>query len=168
MPTLKELSIALGLLTSEHSAAVEVDGWQGYVWRTREISHCTLIQDQPCKVLEDRWDWKRPQFYDFSLQIDMQRNTVVSQIGLMNDDPDDRDNVCIVAAFLDKQGEKVGIVFINWPSSPRRHYTRSVPISPFRPVSEITQVVIGSKQCDRAATRDAINFQKVRQSLKQR
>lgn len=106
MPTLKELSIALGLLTSEHSAAVDVDGWQGYVWRVRDIEHCTSLNDEPCKLLEDRWDWKRPQTYQFSLQVDTENNTVVSRIGLMNDDSSDRDNVCIVAAFLDKRGRR--------------------------------------------------------------
>lgn len=168
MPTLKELSIALGLLTSEHSAAVDVDGWQGYVWRVRDIEHCTSLNDEPCKLLEDRWDWKRPQTYQFSLQVDTENNTVVSRIGLMNDDSSDRDNVCIVAAFLDKRGEKIGISFVNWPSPPGKHYSRSVPIRPFRPVSEITQAVIGSKQCDRAAVTDAKNFQRIRQFLKQR
>lgn len=168
MPTLKELSIALGLLTSDHSAAVDVDGWEGYVWRIREIDHCISISQEPCKLLTDRWDWKRPQFYDISLQTDPKNNIIVSRIGLKNDDPTDRDYVCIVAAFLDKQGEKIGITYVNWPSSPGKHYSRNVPIRPLRRVEEITQVVIGSKQCDRAAARDAENFQRVRQSLKQR
>lgn len=168
MPTLKELSLALGLLTTEHSAAVDVDGWQGYVWRTAELRQCDSRKEQACVILRDQWDWKRQQFYEFAIQMDTAGNRVLSRIGLMNDDPSDRDYVCLVAAFLDEEAEKVGILFVNWPSSPGKHYSRMVPIRPLRPVSQITQVVIGSKQCDRSASIDARNFQRVRQLLKQR
>lgn len=168
MPTLKELSIALGLLTSDHSAAVDIDGWQGYVWRIREISQCRSLDEQPCTILQDRWDWKRPQFYNFSLQLDRKNNRIVSRIGLDNRDATDNDHVCIVAAFLDSRGEKIGILFINWLSLPGKQYSRDAPIQPLRPVAEITQVVIGSKQCDKAAANDARNFQRIRQMLSQR
>lgn len=168
MPSLKDISIALGLLTSDHPAAVDVDGWQGYVWRVLEINHCLSITKQSCKILEDRWDWKRPQFYDFSVELDPRNNQILSRIGLRNEDKSDIDNVCIVAAFLDGDGNEIGILFVNWPSRPGRPYARAMPIRPAVPVTGLNQVVVGTKQCSQQATADAKNYQRLRQKLKQR
>jgi hypothetical protein len=167
MTTLKELSIALGLLTSDHSPTELVDGWVNYVWRVKQLEHC-LAQQEFCRIVSDRWDWKRPQFYDAEFKADLSSNTITTRISLRNEDADDGDQVCIVVSYLDATDELVAIFFANWRSLPTRSYTREVPIRPSKPIKDITSVMVGSKQCDVRAIEDTRNFQRIRHILRQR
>jgi len=168
MATLKELSIALGLLTSDSNPSAIVDGWANYVWRARDVRGCLSQAQGFCNIVHDRWDWKRKQTYDAAFKIDTQTNTITTRITLNNEDPDDNDQVCIVVSYLDADDELIGIYFANWRSLPKRSYSREAPISPSKPINAITKVLVGSKQCDVRATEDTRNFYRIRQILKQR
>ena len=54
MPTLKELSLALGLLGSDPFSTGEIDGWEGYVWRGRGAAACKTTVAVFCHILQDR------------------------------------------------------------------------------------------------------------------
>lgn len=168
MPTLKQLSIALGLLTSDHAAVPNEDGWENYVWRIRAAQECLVVKDGFCELVEDKWDWKRPQYYTFSFRSDPQTNSVTSRITLRNEDPEDDDQVCVVASFLDASGEEVGIFYANWRALPGRSYSREAPIWLSSDVRDIATVAVGTKQCDVKAKPDAQNFYRIRLELKQR
>jgi hypothetical protein len=168
MPTLKQLSIALGLLTSDHAAVPDEDGWKNYVWRVHAAQECLSVENGYCKLVEDKWDWKRPQYYSFAFRTDPKTNSVTSRITLRNEDPDDDDQVCVVAGFLNAAGEEVGIFFVNWRALPGRSYTREAPIWLPTDVRNIVTVAVGTKQCDVKAMADAENFYRIRLELKQR
>ncbi|WP_165225676.1 hypothetical protein [Affinirhizobium pseudoryzae] len=168
MPSLKELTVALGLLASEDDPALNADGWQNYVWRVRPADQCLSYQGSFCKLVVDRWDWKRPQRYEFSFSADGPTNTITSRVKLENQDPADTDQVCLVASFLDKSGNEIGILFVNWRSIAGRTYTRDAPIKPLAPVSEIATVAVGTKQCEVKSVSDAENFYRIRYRLGQR
>lgn len=168
MPSLKELTLALGLLTSENAPALNADGWQNYVWRVRPANQCLSYQGSFCTLVVDRWDWKRPQSYEFSFFADPQSNTVTSRVKLDNQDSTDTDQVCLVASFLDKSGTEIGILFVNWRSIGGRAYSRDAPIKPLAPVAEIVTVAVGTKQCEVKAVSDAENFYRIRYRLGQR
>ncbi|MDC9837286.1 hypothetical protein [Rhizobium binxianense] len=168
MPTLKQLSIALGLLTSDHSPVPNEDGWQNYVWRVQATQECIAIEGGYCVLVQDKWDWKRPQYYSFSFRSDPKTNSVTSRVTLRNEDTEDDDQVCVVASFLNAAGQEVGVFFANWRALPGRSYSREAPIWLTTDVSEITTVAVGTKQCDVKATADAQNFYRIRLELKQR
>jgi hypothetical protein len=168
MSTLKQLSIALGLLTSDHAPVPDQDGWQNYVWRVQAAQQCLHVEDGFCEVVQDKWDWKRPQYYSFAFRPDPKTNSIMSRITLRNEDPHDDDQVCVVASFLNAAGQEVGIFFANWRALPGRSYTRAAPIWLSTDVSEIATVAVGTKQCDVKAMTDAQNFYRVRLELKQR
>lgn len=168
MPTLKQLSIALGLLTSDQSPVPNEDGWQNYVWRVHAAQECLHVEDGYCVLVQDKWDWKRPQYYSFSFRSDPKTNSVTSRITLKNEDTEDDDQVCVVASFLNAAGQEVGIFFANWRALPGRSYSREAPIWLSTDVKEIATVAVGTKQCDVKATADAQNFYRIRMELKQR
>jgi hypothetical protein len=168
MPTLKEVSIALGLLTSDYNPVADADGWKDYVWRVRPAGICLSIDSGFCKVVQDKWDWKRSQFYEFSYRTNEADKTVTARVTLRNDDPKDDDHVCIVASFQDETGEEIGIFYANWRSLPGRSYTRDVPLHLAGLETDIATIAIGSKQCDPKAGTDAKNFMRVRTKLGQR
>ncbi|MFC5757366.1 hypothetical protein [Rhizobium sp. GCM10022189] len=167
MPTLKQLSIALGLLTSDHAPVPDQDGWVNYVWRVQAARQCLAVKDGYCELVEDKWDWKRPQYYSFSFRADPARNSVTSRITLKNEDPEDDDQVCVVASYLNAAGQEVGIFYANWRALPGRSYTREAPIWLSTDVREIETVAIGTKQCDVKAKPDAENFYRIRLALNQ-
>lgn len=168
MPSLKELSIALGLLSSDPYPAAQADGWEDYVWRVREVGHCVLDDSGFCPVVSDRWDWKRPEFYDASFRLDIATNTITTRISLRNQDPTDSDQVCIVVRYLNAEDESIGLFFANWRSLPNRSYTREAPIVPARKIQSVTKVAVGSKQCDVTAADETQNFMRIRRLLGQR
>lgn len=168
MPTLKELSLVLGLLGSDPFPTGDIDGWQGYVWRVREAAKCQSFDDGFCLLVQDRWDWKRPQFYDFSFKVESAANIIVSRITIRNEDLDDDDQVCLVASYMDIRGEEVGTLFLNWRALPGRAYTREARIKPLRTINQIKTIAVGSKQCDVVAKKDVANYQRLRSRLGQR
>ena len=168
MPTLKTLSIALGLLSSDHAPIADAEGWQNYVWRVRPATECLSQTNGFCEIVRDDWDWKRPQHYRFAFRTDESSNTIISRVTLDNQDSSDTDNVCIVASFLNTDGDEIGILFLNWHSIHGRSYTRDAPIHPLAPVTEIATVAVGSKQCEIKAKSDAANFYRIRSQLGQR
>lgn len=168
MPSLKELSIALGLLTSDQNPVAVADGWQDYVWRVRPAAACLSEKSGFCQIVRDRWDWKRNQHYEFAFATDAKTNTITSRITLRNEDPADSDQVCLVASFVDGGGKEMATVYVNWRSLAGRTVTRDAPIRPVLPVSAIAAVAVGTKQCDVKAEADARNFSRLRRELGQR
>jgi hypothetical protein len=168
LTVLKSLFFLGQLLAAPSFATMEADGWKGYAWQYRPVSPCTLGNGEYCLIAKGTWDWKRPQFYEFSLRVDGRSNTIFGKITLRNHDPKDIDQVCLVAAFFDHQGSKIGILYANWRSFPTRTYTREAPIKPSLSVRSIALVAVGTKQCDPKAVADAENFYRIRTALGQR
>nr|WP_316652514.1 hypothetical protein [uncultured Gellertiella sp.] len=169
MPTLlKQLSLALGLLTSDRTGLVHDDGWQNYVWRVRPASQCVRVETGYCQLVRDRWDWKRDQRYVFSIRTDLGANRMSVRLKLDNRDPADTDNVCVVALFLDDNNREVAVFYQDWQVAPKSVVERSVALSPSRPVASIARVALGSRQCDGGAPGDAANFARLQKRLKQR
>jgi hypothetical protein len=166
---LKELSIAIGLLTSDNAPVADADGWKNYVWRVRPIDQCIATDERGfCRIVDDRWDWKRDQRYSFSFRLDQATNGLTGHLRLDNSDPRDDDFVCIVAIFTDRNDKEVAVLYQNWHSLHGRTIERDVPVRPSLPVASIVKVAVGSKQCDAHASPDAANFYRARTELKQR
>jgi len=166
---LKELTLALGLLTSDQSPVPNADGWQDYVWRIRDAGTCLATDARGlCHLVHDRWDWKREQWYDLSFGSDPKRNLLNLRLRIDNRDPSDQDRVCVVVLFIDDKDEEVAVYYSNWLSFPRRVIDRTTPLKPARDISTIAKVAVGSKQCDGASPRDADLYMRTRYKLDQR
>lgn len=167
---LKDLSLAIGLLTSDQAPIPDQYGWKDFVWRIRPIEHCMMPDAGMCKVITENWDWKRDQQYSFAVQGFPATNGLTIRLGLNNRDPEDRDDVCIVAIFTNANDKEVAIFYQNWASYPGRNYARDTPLqlAPKFPVGTITKVIIGVKQCDPKNAVDAQLFYSIRTMLDQR
>lgn len=167
---LKDLSFALGLLTSDQTPVADQYGWKDYIWRLRPVEQCVSPDAGMCMVIADRWDWKRDQHYTFEFEANAETNAIVVRLGLDNRDPTDRDNVCVVALFTDADDREMAIFYQNWTSLPGRSYKRDVPIqlhSRFS-VGSIAKVAIGVKQCEQKNAADSSLFYSIRTMLEQR
>ena len=168
MPTLKELSIAIGLLTSDQNPVANADGGTDYVWRVRPSTECLATSDGFCTLVRDSWDWKRPQYYEFAFKRDVANNAIISRIMLNNEDRSDDDQVCIVASFLDSAGTERGVLFVNWRSIHGRSYTRVAPVQLATPLKDIATIAVGTKQCQLKQLADSQNFYRKKIEHKQR
>ena len=166
---LKELSLAIGLMSSDQSAVVKGEGWQGYVWRVRDVNHCIARDaDDFCTLIRDRWDWKRDQRYSLSIRPDKPKNRLSVRLVLDNRDKTDDDNVCVAAVFYDRRGREIAISFENWHSMPQDVMTGTDVLKPARKVGEIARVAIGSKQCTPEAGDDVALFRGLRARIGQK
>lgn len=166
---LKELSLAIGLLSSDDAQVALKEGWQGYVWRVRPVEHCAAPDERGfCTLLESRWDWKRDQHYVFAVKMDGEENRIETRVLIDNRDPDDDDHVCIAAVFYDREDREVAVDFRHIYSVPGQKTGGEAVLMPMRPLKEATRVAIGSKQCDAAAEEDAALFASVRDKLGQK
>lgn len=167
---LKELSVAISLLTSDHNPLADFYGWKDYVWRIRTIEHCDPQGGSMCDIVSDRWDWKRDQRYSFAMATDEARNGLTVRLGLDNRDPEDRDNVCVVAFFMNAEDKEVAVFYQNWVAFPGKAYRRDTPITlaPGKPVGSIRKVAVGVKPCEEKNTTDAKLFYTIRLMLDQR
>ncbi len=166
---LKQISLAIGLLSSENATVALNEGWKGYVWRIKPVEQCLSVEkDGFCTLLRDRWDWKRDQRYQLAVRLNKAKNLVETRATLDNRDPDDDDNVCIAAVFYDRNGQEVAIDFQNIYAPPRKVTKGAARLKPGRPVSDIARVAIGSKQCDPSAADDQAIFAAVRGRIGQK
>lgn len=165
---LRDLSLAIGLLTSDQSPVPDADGFRGYTWRVPAIEHCQpIVSGKSCVAVQSRWDWKRDQRYELAFRIEPKNRLVVS-LALDNRDPTDKDSVCAVALFTDADDNEIAVFYQNWYSLPGRAYRREVPLLPARDVTKIAKLAVGTRQCDPKAAADAKNFYRMRTALGQR
>lgn len=166
---LKELSISIGLLFSDHSPVADANGWKDYVWTIKSVNDCLGHDTRDlCIAVKGQWDWKRPQHFSYSYMFDQQQNVITSRLWLQNDDPADDDHVCVVAIFTNDKDQEVAVYYQNWLSLHGRAIERDVPIHPEQPVANITKLAVGTKQCNGESPPDAKNFYRIRSLLNQR
>lgn len=164
---LKELSVAIGLLGSDHVPVADADGWKGYVWHVRPADTCEVKDDRGfCEIVTERWDWKRLQYFSLSLRLESEANAFTARFKLDNQDALDKDNVCAVALFLDNRNRQIGIFYQNWVAVPNRIIARDVPLTPSFPASDVRTVAVGAKQCDPAAKPDVDYYMRTRRMLR--
>lgn len=170
MPSLlKELSLAIGLLSSDNATVALKEGWKGYVWKIRPVAQCLAMQgDDYCKLHKGKWDWKRDERFRYAARFNTRGNRIDSRMTLDNRDPSDDDHVCIAAVYYDAKGVEVAVDFAVVYSLPRKVVEAGSSIRPSRPVSSIAQVAIGTKQCDPDSSRDRALFASIQQKLKQK
>lgn len=166
---LKELSLAIGLLSSDNATVALKEGWQGYVWKVRPVEQCLRAgKQQDCVIGKGKWDWKRDERFQLTARFDPAGNRIDLRLGLDNRDPSDDDHVCVAAVFYDGKEREVAVSFTNLHSPARRKVETRTALAPSRPVSSIRMVAVGTKQCDPDASDDMALFDGLKSKLRQK
>lgn len=164
---LKEFSLAIGLLSSDHASVALNEGWKGYVWKIRSVERCMGAAAE-CTLQRGKWDWKRDERYSYGARLSPKDNRIDTHILLDNRDPSDDDHVCVAAIYYDKRGVEVAVDFAVVYSLPRKVTEKAATLRPSRPVSAIDKVAIGTKQCDPDASADIALSRSLKARLKQK
>lgn len=129
--------------------------WSGYAWQKIEVSVCRANGTSlSCPLYHQKWDWKRNQWVDIALALDPSAKTVSLTQRLTNNDPGDRDYVCVTALIVDAGGKDLVAHHQNWDIGPDDVIEKSFSYS--APALETARTIhIGSKQCRDGAADDA-------------
>jgi hypothetical protein len=150
-------TLAATLLSFGAAEGAFADGrgaWSGYAWQQIKVADCladgTTLR---CPRYHEKWDWKRNQWVDISIELDVARGELRLSQRLTDNDPNDDDYVCVTALAVDAAGADVIAHHQNWHMSPG-----AVEEQSFRYASsalqQVTTIHIGSKQCRQGAGQD--------------
>lgn len=160
------LTLCLFCLATPALAAGRAD-WTGYAWQKIEIADCigTDPGNLACPPYRQKWDWKRNQWVNIVVTLDIARNTLRLTQRLINNDRSDRDYVCVTAILTDEAGRTLIAHHQNWQIGPgdilKQNFAyRSSALATARTIH------IGSKQCRDGATQDDDIYADVLDGLK--
>jgi hypothetical protein len=159
---LNAISLAIGLAGSAHPSGSGPSQWKEYVWKTASTEAC-------CSAFNQRWDWKRDQWINFAYKLNKQKGLIEIYLKLKNNDPDDDDDVCVTALFLDNKGNDVAVFHLNHHSFPNTNIEKSeqIAVSANR-LKAIKLIAVGTKQCRNGPHEDDVIFATVKAKLGQR
>lgn len=135
--------------------------WPGYAWQMVEIAKCAVEDDVvACPPYHQKWDWKRNQWVDIALTLDLATGKASLAQRLTNNDPYDHDYVCITALLVDEEGKNLVAHHQNWPISAGEVVEASFTY-PFTALARAATIHIGSKQCRNGAGQDDAIYRRV-------
>ena len=128
--------------------------WSGYAWQKIEIADCAVLDTlRRCPPFHEKWDWKRNQWVDIAIEIDLAAGALHLTQRLTNGDRFDSDHVCVTALAVDAAGNNVAAHHQNWHMGPG-----GVTEQQFRysaaDLARVATIHIGSKQCRKGAGED--------------
>jgi hypothetical protein len=152
---LATLAATLLSFGSSHGAFADGRGdWDGYAWQQIRIADCAAAADVlQCPAYHEKWDWKRDQWVDMSIELDLAKGELRLTQRLTDIDVRDDDYVCVTALAVDAAGDNIIAHHQNWHMSPGAEETRSFRYSSTA-LDEVTTIYIGSKQCRQGAGQD--------------
>jgi hypothetical protein len=123
------------------------DDWSGYAWQPIELSQCLgSATTLTCPLYHEKWDWKRDQWVDIAITIDFAGGQLQLTQRLTDNDPHDRDYVCVTALAVDAGGTTLMAHHQNWHIGPGEVIEKSFTY-PLANPRDIARLHIGSKQC---------------------
>ena len=154
MATLAATMLSFG--AAQGSFADGRGDWSGYAWQKIEISKCAVMDKVlACPMFHQKWDWKRNQWVDIAVSLDLGSGQVSLSQRLTNNDPKDQDYVCVTAVVVDASGKDLVAHHQNWQISAGEVLDKSFAYRS-RALASAKTIHIGSKQCrDGGAEDDA-------------
>jgi hypothetical protein len=152
---LATLAATLLCFASLQGAFAEGRGaWDGYAWRQIALADCapsgTVLH---CPPHHEKWDWKRNQWVDIVVELDMARGTLHLRQRLTNNDRRDSDYVCVTALAVSAAGNTLVAHHQNWHMDPGAVVEESFAYGSSR-LDQVATIQIGSKQCRGGAGQD--------------
>ena len=128
--------------------------WDGYSWQTIKLAECVASQTTlDCPAYHQKWDWKRNQWVDMTITLDLAHDTLKLTQRLTDNDPNDDDNVCVTALAVDGHGNNIVAHHQNWHVAPGSVYEASFAYHA-PALAEVAVIHIGSKQCREGPAQD--------------
>ncbi|WP_108396392.1 hypothetical protein [Devosia submarina] len=135
--------------------------WVGYAWQKIEINECDVTGKLvACPIYHQKWDWKRNQWVDINVTLDLAAGRALLTQRLTNNDPYDHDYVCVTAVIVDADGGNLVAYHQNWGISSGDVLQESFAyLSPA--LATAATIHIGSKQCREGASQDDDVYRRV-------
>jgi hypothetical protein len=135
--------------------------WDGYAWQRIGIADCTRLESTlQCPPYRQKWDWKRNQWVDIAITLDLAEGRLHLDQRLTDDDRNDDDHVCVTALAVDADGGNVVAHHQNWHMRPRSVREESFSYASTR-LDQIAAIHIGSKQCREGPGQDDALYARV-------
>jgi hypothetical protein len=139
--------------------------WQGYAWQKIEISKCAVMDAViACPLYHQKWDWKRNQWVDITLALDLASGQATLAQRLTNKDPSDQDYVCVTALVVDAAGNNLVAHHQNWQISHGEVLEKAFAYAS-NSLSGAATIHIGSKQCREGARQDDALYRRVQAAI---
>lgn len=143
-------SIAAAFLSFGAPPGAFADGrgdWSDYAWQKIEVADCTATDATlRCPAYREKWDWKRNQWVDLSVEVNLATGVLHLTQRLSNGDPTDSDHVCVTALAVDAAGRDVVAHHQNWKMRPKQVNEETFDY-PSPALDTLAAIHIGSKQC---------------------
>jgi hypothetical protein len=135
--------------------------WTGYAWQKIEISKCaTLDNVVACPLYHQKWDWKRSQWVDLAISLDLRSGQMSLSQRLTNKDPSDQDYVCVTALLVDAAGKDLVAHHQNWQISAGEVLAKAFTYRSGALAAAKT-IHIGAKQCREGGSQDDATYANV-------
>ncbi len=139
--------------------------WPGYAWQKIEIMKCAAEDAVvTCPPYHQKWDWKRNQWVDIAVALDLAAGKARLTQRLTNNDPYDGDYVCVTALLVDAAGKNLVAHHQNWPISAGEVVEESFTY-PSAALARAATIHIGSKQCRDGAGQDDAIYDRVLEAM---
>jgi hypothetical protein len=150
-------TLAATLLSFGSSQGAFADGrgaWNGYSWQQIKVADCLeAAAVLRCPPYHQKWDWKRNQWVDISIELDVARGELRLTQRLTDADPSDDDYVCVTALAVDTSGDDVVAHHQNWHMIAGATQEKAF-LYASAALDQVTTIHIGSKQCRQGAHQD--------------
>ena len=152
IPTLVATVWLLG--TPQGAFADGRNDWQGYAWQTIDVADCQPADTHlACPLYHQKWDWKRNQWVDIAVTIDLASGQFQLSQQLADRDSYDDDYVCVTALVVDATGADIVVHHQNWWMEHGEVVRKDFSYASNR-LADATRIHIGSKQCRDGASQD--------------
>src|SRR4051812_38163022 len=113
------LTAALLLVLPANAFADGRTDWKDYAWQEIKLASCandgTTVA---CPLYHQKWDWKRNQWIDITITLDLAQGVMNLTQRLTDNDRADDDHVCVTALGVDAAGNNVTAHHQNWHMRP--------------------------------------------------
>ena len=158
------VTLAAGVLTFGSPAGAFADGrgdWKDYAWQSIKIADCASDGGTlACPLYHQRWDWKRNQWVDIAISLDLARGELELSQRLTDNDKADDDDVCVTALAVAADGRNVIAHHQNWQMRRGRVKEKSFSYRSSA-LEQVAVIHIGSKQCRQGPTQDNTLYARV-------
>lgn len=141
-------------LAAPHALAAGRGDWRGYAWQTIDLADCQPVETHlACPLYHQKWDWKRNQWVDIAVTIDLASGQLRLSQQLADRDSDDDDYVCVTALVVDAAGADMVVHHQNWRIEHGEVVRKDFSYRSDR-LADAARIHIGSKQCRQDARQD--------------
>lgn len=139
--------------------------WTGYAWQQIKLAQCTGTKSVlSCPVYHQKWDWKRDQWVDIAVTVDLAGGEFHVTQRLTNNASIDDDNVCVTALAVNAASGNLAAHHQNWHMNPGELKEESFSY-PASALSQLAAIYIGSKQCREGSHQDDALYARVEAAI---